>query len=126
MGGLGVSLFQQVYGALVSDAIGSRAMYYETVKFDDAGNVDSVIKPALLQHADAPGMLLLEKHLDLQGKWVHPPHYQEVTEAASSWVMTKVKAKKWVREVRHGVCNSVDPGDEKNAADKLVDHHKSN
>jgi hypothetical protein len=96
MGSLGVSSFQQVYGALAADALGPGFKYY-----DEWQMAASLLRPGLQYTPDVAESLLRE----IAEKFVVvvKPHFQDELNPAP-WNLTDAKAAGWVRELRHQVC----------------------
>jgi hypothetical protein len=101
MGSIGVSSFQQVYGALAADALGPNFAYY-----DEWPAAASLLRPGL-QHSPEVAKELLARSKRTEVVTARPTAQSELELAP--WNMTDAMARKWVRSLRREVCHLRDP-----------------
>jgi len=99
MGSLGVSSFQQVYGALLADALGPQFQYW-----DEWQMASGLLRPGL-QHTPDDAAALLEE-AETRGLPAFPvkPTFQSELEQ-HPWNMSDAQAQEWVLEARNEVCH---------------------
>jgi hypothetical protein len=99
MGSLGVSSFQQVYGALLADALGPNFRYW-----DEWQMASGLLRPGLQHTPDDAGQMIHDMEKDGLPAYVAKPRFQDEGDPRP-WNMSEATAQEWVLGSRSEVCH---------------------